>query len=64
MKKYFYIIFASILLSACGSSRRSIANTPEDKSLISAVKKLDKEPSSKEIQICLLDYIKMPPMFI
>lgn len=58
MKKYFYIVFSAILLHACGSSRRYAANTPEDRSLISAIKKLDKEPSSKETQTMLTGLYK------
>jgi hypothetical protein len=46
MKKIFYILLATFLLSACGSLRNSVANTPEDKALISAIKKLKKAPSN------------------
>ena len=50
MKKYLYIIIASTLLSACGATRNTIASTPEDKALLSAIKKLDKKPNNVDIQ--------------
>jgi hypothetical protein len=46
MKKILYILMAAVVLSSCGSSRNSVANTPEDKALISAIKKLNKTPSN------------------
>ena len=55
MKRYLYILLASVFLSACGSSRNSIANTPQDKALISAIKKLDKNPSDVTIQNTLTE---------
>jgi hypothetical protein len=58
MKRYLYIFLVAILLSACGSSRNSVANTPQDKALISAIKKLDKDPSNTAIQNTLSDLYK------
>jgi len=57
MKKYLYIVLA-ILLASCGSSRNSVANTPEDKALIGAIKKLDKDPSNITIQNTLSELYK------
>ena len=58
MKRYLYIFLVAILLSACGSSRNSIANTPQDKALITAIKKLDKDPQNITIQNTLSELYK------
>ena len=51
MKTYLYVIFLSAsLFFACSSSRSTIANTAEDKALISAIKSLDKKPSDVSTQ--------------
>ena len=42
MKKYFYTIALGVLLISCGSSKNTASKTSEDKALISALKKLDK----------------------
>ncbi len=41
------------LLGSCSSSRNSMATSPEDKALISAIKKLDKNPSDNNLQSAL-----------
>lgn len=55
MKKYLYILIGSILLSACGSVINSVANTPQDIALLTAIKKLKKKPSNVEVQNSLTD---------
>jgi hypothetical protein len=55
MKNYLYILIGSILLSACGSVRNSVANTPQDITLLTAIKKLNKKPSNVEVQNSLTD---------
>ena len=45
MKNSFYIILFSLVLFSCGSSRQSSSQTAEDKLLITAIKKVEKNPS-------------------
>lgn len=55
MKKIFYsMILLVAVLSSCSNSRNSFANSPEDKALLEAVKKLDKKPSDTINQRSLL----------
>ncbi len=51
MKKYIYlyISLASFLIAACNTSKNSAAIN-EDKSLLSAVKKLDKDPANENLK--------------
>ena len=53
MKKYFYTIALGVLLISCGSSKNSASKTSEDKALISALKKLDKNPDDPELKNAL-----------
>ena len=45
MKNYFCIILVSLVLFSCGSSRQSSSQTTEDKFLIAAIKKVEKNPA-------------------
>ena len=49
MKHIIYISILSMLLIACGSSKTA-TKTSEDKTLLSALKKLDKDPSNTELK--------------
>jgi hypothetical protein len=49
MKKIFYISILSLFLIACGSSKKA-TKTSEDKTLLTALKKLDKDPSNTELK--------------
>ncbi len=52
--KIYYFLFAFILLvSSCSTTKNSIANTPEDKALLSAIKKLDKNPGDTGLKNAL-----------
>ncbi len=51
MKKYLYgLVLSLFLFASCSTSRNSVANTPEDKALLAAIKSLDKNPSATELQ--------------
>ena len=45
MKKYIYGLLISVVLFSCGSSRQSASQTTEDKVLMAAIKKVEKNPS-------------------
>ena len=45
MKYYLYSLLFVFFLASCGSSRYAKTNTPEDKALVAAIKKVDKNPS-------------------
>ena len=45
MKYYLYSILFVFVLSSCGSSKYARTQTPEDKALVAAIKKVDKNPS-------------------
>lgn len=46
-------IFISILFTSCSSSRNSIANTQEDKALLSAIKKFNKKSGDEDLQVSI-----------
>ncbi|MEO6219808.1 MAG: hypothetical protein ABIO81_05230 [Ginsengibacter sp.] len=51
MKKHITgLVLILFLFASCSTSRNTIANTPEDKALLTAIKKLDKNPSDNNIQ--------------
>lgn len=45
MKYYLFALLFIFVLSSCGSSRYAKTQTPEDKALVAAIKKVDKKPS-------------------
>ncbi len=49
-KNLFTWIFLVLLFASCSSSRNTIANTQEDIALLTAVKKLDKNPSDTSLK--------------
>src|SRR5687768_13308648 len=50
MKRFIYITIISALLVACSTSKNVINKTTEDKALLSAVKKLNKNPNNVQLQ--------------
>ncbi len=55
MKKYLYSLLFVFLLSACGSSRYSKTETPEDKALLTAIKNVEKNPSDSSTRRGLME---------
>ena len=45
MKYYLYLLFFTLIVYSCGNTRYGLTNTPEDKALIAAIKKVDKKAS-------------------
>src|SRR5688572_26141663 len=50
--KNFTIILATLLLISCGSSK-NVSKTSEDRALVNAIKKLDKNPQNAELRTTL-----------
>jgi len=50
MKKFIYIIIISAILAACSTGKNAINKTTEDKVLLNAIKKLNKNPNNVELQ--------------
>ncbi len=53
MKSSIYILLISVLLAACSTGKYAGTKTTEDKTLLSAVKKLNKNPNNVELQNAL-----------
>ena len=53
MKNFILIVFISSLITACSTGKNAINKTTEDKALLSAVKKLNKNPNNVELQNAL-----------
>lgn len=53
MKRILPVLFLSIMLGACGSSKTYLERTDEDKALQDAVKKLNKNPSDDEAKTAI-----------
>ena len=49
-KNFFTLIFLVLLFASCSSSRNTIANTPEDLALLTAIKKFDKNSSDTSLK--------------
>ncbi|CAN5370467.1 hypothetical protein BH20BAC1_BH20BAC1_12150 [soil metagenome] len=49
----FLCLMALLILNSCSTSKNSIAKSQEDKTLISAIKKLDKKSNNEELQSSL-----------
>lgn len=55
MNKYLYSLLFVFVLSSCGNSRYAKTQTPEDKALLAAIKKVEKNPSDTASQNSLME---------
>ncbi len=53
MKRFIYITIISALLASCSTGKNVVIKTTEDKALLAAVKKLNKNPNNVELQNAL-----------
>ncbi len=53
MKNFIYLVLISVLLASCSTGKYAVTKTTEDKALLSAVKKLNKNPNNVELQNAL-----------